>query len=336
MHATKTAILDEYLDLDLHQLELTLANLQRTSKKDSSSKAKVAALHQAIRKRQRKIKAKAIEFEQTNDHHLLVFDSTDGFSKIAGNSVLFYAFTIADRLHRRYNIKTDTDSYSCSPEGIISIRKLTQLEELLTSINIYPDPAQTTSELHFYKLTKAYKESQIATLRDQLSQDIERITKIINPYSPIPELYTLILEVHRLIYFGCARVSDQLFRHTLADRIILTSDSLIACYLDFANPAPKAKPQLNTTFSQNYIIRPTKVENLIVIVQNARKLRSDFACLDNLQLIHRRELRTILEKLVEIERMAEREYFKYLRRQEIYAKKSSARATNTPDTNSPA
>ena len=74
-----------------------------------------------------------MEFEQTNDHHLLVFDSTDNFSKIAGRSVLFYTLTIADRIHRRYSVKNDSDDYSRSEDGVVSIRAIEQLPKSISS-----------------------------------------------------------------------------------------------------------------------------------------------------------------------------------------------------------
>lgn len=320
LHATKTAQLDQLAEFNLHELESRLTELEKYSNhKDPTVKSEISALRQAIHKRQRKIKSEAIEFELTNDHHLLIFDPTNGFSKIAGNSVLFYAFTIADRLHRRYNIKNDTDSYSCSREGIISVKKLPELETSLININILPDTAISTPELHFYKLPKVYKESGIATLRDRLMQDIKQISEIITPDAPVPELYTLILETHRAIFYNCSRITDNLFRTTLADPIISLNNHLILYYLNFANPAPRLK---YTPGVPTFSFFSNKLDLLASIIFTTRELRNQFACLENVRLIHHRELRLILENLVEIERITRREYLKHYKR--------NSKTTTTP------
>ena len=123
----KSSEIDQFENLDLHQLESKLKQIV-TGPPSPESKRSARIVRQALRSRQRRIKAKVMEFEQSNNHHLLLFDSTENFSKIAGHSVLFYTLTIADRIHRRFSIKNDTDDYSRSEEGIVSIRSLSQLE----------------------------------------------------------------------------------------------------------------------------------------------------------------------------------------------------------------
>ncbi len=315
----KTAEIDKYADLDLHQLEIILKKIQQDPP-SSTSKAAARAARQALRQRQRVIKAKVMEFEQTNDHHLLVFDSTDNFSKIAGRSVFFYTLTIADRIHRRYSVKNDTDDYSRSEDGVVSIRAIEQLELQLAEINIFPDRKLSTDELHFYKLPKVYNDEQIAKLRDRSHQDIERITSIILPASPIPELYTLILEMNRLLYHNCKRISDTLARETLVRPMILDANEMLVSYLNFANAKPSSgivhQPAAATYSStgQNSKPQSTQAQNLLNLLLYTRNLRNNLANIENLRLIHHRELCDILERLVEIERISAREFAKQRRK----------------------
>lgn len=326
----KTAEIDKYADLDLHQLEAALKQLQQASP-TSETKAAARAARQALRQRQRHIKAQAMEFEQTNDHHLLVFDSTDNFSKIAGHSVLFYSLTIADRIHRRYSVKNDTDDYSRSEDGVVSIRAIEQLETQLAEINIFPDRKLTTSELHYYKLPKVYNDEQIAKLRDKSRQDVERITSIILPQSPIPALYTLILEMNRLLYYNCKRISDTLARETLVRPMILDANEMLVSYLNFANAKSntgivrhQTQDSVYATTSQT-TIKPqsTQAQNLFNLLLYTRNLRNNLANIENLRLIHHRELCDILERLVEIERITAREYSKQLRKDQQKAAKNN-------------
>lgn len=315
----KTAEIDKYADLDLHQLEIILKKIQQDPP-SSTSKAAARAARQALRQRQRVIKAKVMEFEQTNDHHLLVFDSTDNFSKIAGRSVLFYTLTIADRIHRRYSVKNDSDDYSRSEDGVVSIRAIEQLELQLAEINIFPDRKLSTDELHFYKLPKVYNDEQIAKLRDRSHQDIERITSIILPASPIPELYTLILEMNRLLYHNCKRISDTLARETLVRPMILDANEMLVSYLNFANAKPSSgivhQPAAATYSSTGQSSKPqsTQAQNLLNLLLYTRNLRNNLANIENLRLIHHRELCDILERLVEIERISAREFAKQRRK----------------------
>lgn len=312
----KTATIDKFSGLDLHQLETVIRKIQQGQPTPESKDAARAA-RQALRGRQRYIKAHTMEFEQINDHYLLIFDSTDNFSKIAGRSVLFYALTIAERIHRRFSIKNDTDDYSRSDDGIISIRSLPQLEIQLAEINIYPDRNLSTTELHFYKLPRTYSEEQIAKFRDHLQKDAERIISIILPKSPVPELYDNILELNRLLYHNCKRISDSLARSTLVPQILLAANEILTSYLNFANAKPSSgivcghfqdlsnnlnQPQLDTEISS------PQTQNLFYILLTTRNLRNNLANFKNLHLIHHRELCAILDKIVNIERLAAREY----------------------------
>lgn len=317
----KTTEVDKYAKLDLHELEAAAKQLQQEPP-SAETKLTLRAIRQAIRQRQRLIKAQVMEFEQTNDHHLLIFDSTDNFTKIAGHSVLFYTLTIADRIHRRYSVKNDTDDYSRSDEGIVSIRALDQLVIQLAEINIFPDRKLTTSELHFYKLPRVYSDEQIAKLRDRSRRDIERITSIIVPLSPLPELYNLLLEFNRLVYHNCKRISDALARETIVHQIVTDANECLISYLNFANAKREVgivhHPVQSSTYLHHNGLEPktAQAQNLLNILLLARNLRNSFANIENLRLLHHRELCELLEKIVEIERLTGREYNKQLRKDE--------------------
>lgn len=320
----KTALLEQYLNLNLHEIETELQQLL-TQSLSSETKNSIHAARQALQKRQHYIKSQAMQFEATNDHHLLVFDSTDNFGKIAGRSVLFYALTIADRIHRRYNIKNDTDNYSRSDEGIISIRVLSQLEAQLHEIGIFPDHDLNTPELHFYKLPKTYSEEQIAKLRDKSRQDVARITSIIIPKSPSPKLYNLLLAMNRSLYHNCKRISDSLARDTLVRQIIFDANEALVSYLNFANARPHAgivrqqlQSVLSVAVSQTACPATSpQAQNLFNILINIRNIRNSLANIENLRLMHHRELCEILEQIVEIERLTTREYNYQLRQDRL-------------------
>ena len=283
--------IEKYSNLNLHELEEVIEKLKNSA--HASAKSELRAARQALSNRQRLIKSKVMEFEQFNDHYLLFFDSTSGFSKLAGHSVLFFSMTIANRIHWRYSVKLDTDHYSVSEDGTISFRSLDNLNELLAAIGVYPDPERSDAEFHYYKLAKVYTEEQIAKLRDNSQRDAERIASIILPKSPLPLLYDAISGVDRTIYYQFKHLSDNLARETVGRRMILESYELMIQYLEYAradNPNPNA--------------------NLLKMIELARRLRDGMAYVNRLQLLHHREICQILEGLVLIDRITTKTYSK--------------------------
>lgn len=318
--AVPTRQVDQYHDYNLHQLETALQTLERDPP-TPASKQTARVLRQALRLRLRLIKSRVIAFEATNHSHLLVSDSTDHFAKIAGHSVLFYAFTLASRLHRRFSIKPDTDAYYRSDDGIISLRSLEQLTLQLAEIQIFPDPQLSTPELHFFALPQTYDSEAIAKFRDRSRQDIARINAIIVPKSPAPDLYALILELNRLLYQNCRHISDRLARETIVRQLILDANEMIVSYLNFANakthsgiarPLPSSVSPLAFVSTSNKPLS-AQAHNLLNLMIYVRSVRNNLANLENLRLLHHRELCLILEKIVDIERLAAHQYAKQLR-----------------------
>lgn len=292
--SVKPKEIDEYANLDLIQLDQKLHQLQEQAKASPSPQLdhQISALRVIIQQRQRFIKARAIEFEQTNNRHLLFFQSTNNFVKVAGHSALFFAATIAERIHWRYSLKVDTDHYSVSEDGIISFRDLGVVEEKLAAINVFPDHALSTPEFHYYQLAKVYNDEQIAKLRDSAKQDIKRIMNVVLPASPLPTLYDAIAQANQLIYFQFKHLSDGVARDTIGKRMIMETYDLTLQYLQFANS------------------RENSTQYLVNIIKISRSLRYGIAYVSKLQILHHRELCKTLEQLVAIERLASKAYLK--------------------------
>lgn len=265
----KPVDLERYSHLTLHEIEAIVLKLERNL--TAQTKPELRAARQALHKRQRIVKSQAMAFEQTNDHHLLFFDSTSNFCKIAGHSVLFFTMTIADRIHWRYSVKIDSDHYSISEDGIISFRSLENLSNLLAGIGIFPDTELSTEELHYYRLAKVYTPEQIAKLRDHTQRDTER-----------------------MIYYQFKHLSDSLARDTIGRRMILESYELMVQYLEFAN-------------SHNDLVTE---RSLAKIIELSRRLRHGMAYAGRIQILRHREICQMLEHLVVIDRIASKAYQK--------------------------
>ncbi len=291
--SVKPTTVNKYETLSLIKLEEIVNRLQNQQKltPSTATNQELSAVRCAMQQKQRQIKARVMEFEQTNDHHLLFYNSTNGFVKVTGHSALFFAVTIADRIHWRYSLKLDTDHYSVSEDGIISFRSLNNVAARLAEINIFPDPKLSRDEYTYFKLTKVYNDEQIAKLRDNAKQDIKRIMSIVLPASPIPSLYDAVTQASQLIYYQFKHLSDSLAKETIGQRMILSTYDMTMEYLNYA----RAKNHNN----QQYLIR---------IIELARELRFGVAYASKLQILHHREVCKILEQLISVERIAAKAY----------------------------
>lgn len=281
-----------YENLTLREIEKAALELRSTPNSEKDPLAYRVA-HQALNARKRRLKAVVSTFELTNDHHLLFYDSTAGFTKMIGHSVLFFSMTIAERIHWRYTIKSDSDHYSVSEDGIISFRSLDRLTLLLGEINVFPDKTLSTDELHYFLLPKIYTDEQIASLRDSSHAELDRINKIVLPRSPLPSLYGAITEVSSLIYFQFKHLSDPFAREIVGKDLVKTVYDLHNSYLSFAD----AKPADASKY-------------LLEILRLTRHLRQGFAFSTQLRLLHHRDICRILDHLVTIERIATGAYRK--------------------------
>ena len=268
--------------MTLHEIEAQLDQLQVSPQRDKSQ-AQIRQLRQALTQRLRQIKAQAMQFEATNDRYLLIFDSTNRYAKMAGNSVLFYTQLLADRLRRRYNIQVDTDTYSVSEEGIVSIRALDALEQALASINVLPDPKLSTEELHVFRLSRPYSKAEIAKLRERVVSDTSRMATLIMPKMPLPDLFRQISELERLVFFGTKHCRDTFARDYLTQGVVTSVTEMVAAYLAMAQGQP-----------HQLLAWTIKLERQMVSVSNLR-------------LMKQADVGKIVDLAVAIERSVERE-----------------------------
>lgn len=296
--------LAEYDDKTLREIEQIALELREDPAKKDSVAYRVA--HRALTVRQRKLKAEVATFELTNDHHLVFYDSTAGFAKMIGRSVLFFSMTVADRLHWRYTVKADSDHYSVSSEGIISFRSMEHLAELLAEIDIHPDKTLSTAEIHYFTLPKVYTDEQIESLRDSSRVDLDRINDIILPQSPLPNLYAHITEVSNLIYNQFKHISDAYGRDVIGTDLVKTVYEMHSTYLTYASCKTE-----------------DAIKYLATIIKLARHLRQGFAFSSCLHLLHHRNICRVLDHIVSIEEAASAAYRKRLAEQKSTTKKST-------------
>lgn len=278
-------------------------------------------LRSALAQRKKMVKARAMQFEDTNNHHLLLFASTGGYYKIAGNSVLFYTQKICQRIGRRYKIMDDKDHYLKSEEGIVSVRSLDKLTEELALIDIVLDEELTDDELCFFRLPKVYDQKYIEKMRDEAMEELKKIQDIILPTSPLPALYREILELETMLFHATRDISDGFVRDVLGKPLMQTVDRMLENYINFASM------RTQTTFARAELQRSLAVVNMAAqasvnrvqpqemfsLLVDVARIKTKVSSLENLRLVSQKRIGRILSKVVEIEKMVEREYGRFLR-----------------------
>lgn len=291
--SVKPSATAKYGNFNITELENIIDELttKQKSHPSNSNLQEISTARYALQQYQRTLKAKVMEFEATNTHHLLFFASTNNFVKLAGHSALFFAATIADRIHWRYSLKADTDRYSTSTDGVISFRSIDRISDRLAEINIFPNHDLTTTELHFFQLGKVYSEEQIANLRDNAHRDLDRIMNIVIPVSPIPSLYDSIVQFSQLSYYSFKHLSDNLARDSLGRKVLLLGLEMTSEYSKFAH-AQDGSGRAN-------------LRNIVALARDAQDI---LAYASRIGIIHHRDTCKALDYLVSVERIATKAY----------------------------
>lgn len=320
----KTVELDFYSHLTVRELEAKIAELEKQDATVKNGK-EMRVLKTALRERLHVVKGRVMSFEEGNTHHLLFYDSTGGFRKMAGNSVLFYSLKIVERIGRRCKVMPDKDRYARSEDGIVSIKSYADLDEKLALLGIVPDTELSREELHFYKLPRVYTDEQIEKLRDLAGQDLEKIQEIILPQSPLPDLYRALLELNQMVYHNTRNITDAYARRVYGETLAAEADLALRSYLGMANVRVQttwAKAEVQRNLAQvNSLVRASadKVagQNLMNLLISVAQMKGRMSNIENLRLLHHKQIGRILTKLILIERMAEREYGKILREERV-------------------
>lgn len=244
------------------------------------------------------IKETVMDFEKQNHTHLLFFKSTNGYYKLAGNSVLIYAGNVAQRIGYRYNIQIDTDHYSVSPTGIISFHLTKDLEEKLASIKITKDKKKSSDNLVFFRLEKPITDDELAHFQDLVNADKHTINKMIMPKSPIPTLYDYLKELNLAIYQNSLSM-PAFARETIGKTLFEISSTMLRRYLEYAN----------TKAPESDTIR--LIGNGAILIKYHMKNISD------LHILHYRNICRILEPAIRIEKLTANLYERSLRKPNV-------------------
>lgn len=326
----KTEDFEKYSGLGLLEIEQLLLKEEKVKPKDKDQE-KIRILNAALKDRQRKIKAEVMLFEMTNNRHLLFFSSTSGYHKLAGNSVILYSQTIANRLGRKCNIRPDTDGYSPSPDGVVSVRDLANLEAQLASIDVVPDKQLSRGELFFYRLPLVYSEEKIKSLRDQTHSFSMSPSVRMRDATPAPELYMKILELQQRTFYDCRRVGDAGLRNYLTQILLDPTRLILNSYINYANNRPSLHTELAMGLDEDFPNMPAprslRATYLFELLCNIYSYNDNLIIVDNLKVLHSTSIWKLRAISDEVERLCRFEYNKQIKRDRtLEAKRARALA----------
>lgn len=314
----KTQDLEKYSELSLRQIEEKINQAQSKDPRQRANRDELRILNVALKDRQKKIKREVALFEEGNDRHLLLFESTSNYYKLIGNSALIYACAIAGRLGRRYNLRPDTDGYSNSADGVISIRDFEALSEQLKGLNIIPDLQLSHDELYFFKLPRVYSESKIDSFRKQIKISYASPSINLKKTTVAPELYMKILELQQRAFYCHRQSSDVNLRNYLLCNLVDPTRIALNAYVGYANNQPIFVGGSIVTsqriFSKaDYIPRSPRACHLFQLLVNMRLCGNNLVTIDNLKLLRVGDIGKLRLLIDDVERLGKYEYNKQLK-----------------------
>ncbi|MBQ2659967.1 hypothetical protein IJF86_00875 [Candidatus Saccharibacteria bacterium] len=226
-------------------------------------------------------KLKVMEMEEKNLSRLIIFDSTNGFAKIAGHSAIFYAGNIAKRIGRRCLLRPDSDHYAKSEDGVVSVKYNTDLVERLEAIEIMLDDKESSEHIHIFRFKVPFSEQDLEFYRRQLLEDSRKIEKTLLVQSPIPTLYADIRDLNEIIYRNSEQMPE-LGKMVIGADLLRLANFLSLKYIQAANEG----------------LTEIKAGEML---KAARKIKYQMKNIDNLRLISARNNMRILELIIKIE-----------------------------------
>ena len=248
----------EFYEPSIAKLETSIAELetQAKTKPTKTITNKIGTLKAEINRKKRDNKATGQKLELENHGYLYFIESTGGWSKLTGHSALFFHFDVAPRLKNptHYNLISDTDSYSPSTLGVISIRLTEQFIDELAAINITPVENESYG-ITIFKLPWTYTSEEIDQAIVKLEQTSERINSLIIRSNIVPELFDALKDLNSTIYHNCRRFTDVFTRDSIGKELYEKSNNAILRYLEVSNNNNSVELGFQSILKNIYFIR---------------------------------------------------------------------------------
>ena len=173
--------------------------------------------------------------EKSNKDKLIFLRSTNGFHKLFGNSLYFYALNIAPKLNIDVKVFSDGDYENKSEAGAVSTKNLNEIEKQLLKLKIKRVAIKDkTGNIVIFKLSWSYNDDEIQKYIEQNTYELSKYNHVIVAENTIPVLYPNLNELMKISYENVRRLG-LVVRDTLGNYIIDTVAEMIRIYIEMAN-----------------------------------------------------------------------------------------------------
>lgn len=238
-----------------------------------------------------KIKQLALDFERNNYNYLQFVDSTNNFKQLFDHSALIFKSEIADKIgYKTVNLRPDISTTKIKAKyGLISFRNFDNLKKKLEGIGLVEDKNLKNKNIFYIKLLKIFTKSEIENMADALADQKQKFQKIISPQNPNPILFVRLEELEKMLYENLRQIHP-FAQKTIGAEIFNLSAKSLELYLFYANTKNN---------DQKIYLKELEL--------NLRKIRYNLKTVENLGLIHAKNLERILEEVAIIERIVKKE-----------------------------
>lgn len=223
-------------DNSLAALEAQLKQLKVKTPKTKQTESEIKRIKSNINRVYSDAKATVLKAEETNFRYLIFLRSTNGFYKLTGHSALFYAFGIAPKLDIIVRLNPDGDYSSKSKTGIVSVKNLDSLAEMLKTLNIRRVKTKDqTGNIVAFQLPWTYSEAQLNNFENDNLLRIQKFNRIIMTEDTIPALFVQLSELNKAIFENVRGMGGPVEREALGYDMIKVAAKSERTYIAMSN-----------------------------------------------------------------------------------------------------
>lgn len=207
----------------------------KKQKRTKAQEAELKRLKKLLNRIYVECKRKLLEFEARNDYAIAMVRSTNGFYKIFGNSVFFYAFDVAEKLGMKVNVYADSDYDPKSKTGVVSISRYDEVVEQMKTLDIKKMPTHDKSgNLVWFLLPWKYTQEEIKAFEEVNSIEAHMYNHVIVTDDASPALFVQLEVLAKAMYENVRRL-DPVARETLGNVALEKTAFMIRAYIETSN-----------------------------------------------------------------------------------------------------
>lgn len=235
VETAKQEILNESV---IKEVEARIQELEKSAsdkKKPKATVNEIKRLQKILHRLYIDYKKRVMSFEEENYDKLLFLRSTNGFHKVFGHSLYFYAFDVAPKLDVAVNVYSDGDHEIKSEAGVVSVARLDELEKNFRKLKIERIKLEDkTGNVVIFRLPWKYTKKDIERFIEQNTYKKRRFNNVVMTENTIPTLYVNLQDLMKACYENVRRL-EPVAREALGNMIVEMVAEMLRCYTEMGN-----------------------------------------------------------------------------------------------------